>query len=243
MFIFPMCGESSRFFSGGYTIPKYQLPLFGNTVFYSVINGFKNYFNKEKFLFIIRKDYYSTKEFIERELFKLSLYNYEIVELNRETKGQAVTVYKGLLSQPRILPSEWIIIFNIDTIRKNVLIPEDAMDSDGFLETVNVAGNNWSFVSPKNFCGKNYVSYTTEKVRISDHCSTGLYGFKNLEIFCDLYHRLPQTLGEYYISPMYNINHSRDGKRSYMWKYYEIDRENFIPCGTPGDYERLIGFN
>ncbi|HGG7172902.1 TPA: capsular biosynthesis protein, partial [Escherichia coli] len=34
MFVITMAGLSSRFFNAGYTVPKYQLPLHGQTVFY-----------------------------------------------------------------------------------------------------------------------------------------------------------------------------------------------------------------
>ncbi len=52
MFVLPMVGLSSRFFDAGYTLPKYQLPLHGRTVFAHVVDSFRDYFDSDEFLFI-----------------------------------------------------------------------------------------------------------------------------------------------------------------------------------------------
>ena len=54
--VIPMLGRSSRFFNAGYSIPKYQLPLGGETVFTKVVRSFEAYFNLEHFLFLVRTD-------------------------------------------------------------------------------------------------------------------------------------------------------------------------------------------
>ena len=79
-----MCGESSRFFSKGFNVPKYQLYINGQTLFSLVLKGFKNYYNEE-FLFIIKKNYFNTEDFIRKEINKLPIKNYKIVELDFKT--------------------------------------------------------------------------------------------------------------------------------------------------------------
>lgn len=231
-----MCGESSRFFSAGYLIPKYQLPLENSTVFSKVINGFKDLFLNELFVFIIKKDYFNTKDFIIKELSNFSnLINYEIIELDYKTSGQAHTVMCGL-NKLNLKLDDKLIIFNIDTIRENISIPDFCFSDncDGFLEVVNLKnGDNWSFIKPYKY-EKNRVQYVTEKNRISNLCSTGLYGFKSISIFKKIFTYLKSTNGELYISPMYNLDLL---KKVY---YYEIPVENFFPCGTPLEYENLF---
>lgn len=93
--IFPMAGLSSRFIKMGYTLPKYMLNLEEKSVFSWVLEGFRAYFKTSHFLFIYR-DIHHTKEFIKQECQKLNLKNYQSVELDSPTLGQAHTVALGL---------------------------------------------------------------------------------------------------------------------------------------------------
>jgi hypothetical protein len=85
------------------------------------------------------------------------------------------------------------------------------------------------------------VAEVTEKIRISDLCSTGLYYFRSTGMFFDLYAgiagRDPATLqgGERYIAPLYNtaIREGRD------IRYALIGRDEVRFCGTPDEYEAL----
>lgn len=61
-----MAGMSSRFFKAGYDKPKYMLEATGITLFEHSVLSFKNYFERESFLFIIR-DKYDTKKVHFRE--------------------------------------------------------------------------------------------------------------------------------------------------------------------------------
>ena len=97
MFIIPMAGLSSRFFKAGYTKPKYQLDLNGETVFSWSVRSFERYFKTDKFVFIYR-DVYETKNFLEEEMKKLGISDYELVCLPEETLGQADTVYQGIVN-------------------------------------------------------------------------------------------------------------------------------------------------
>ena len=48
-----MAGLSSRFFKAGYTKPKYQLDLNGETVFSWSVRSFERYFKTDKFCFYL----------------------------------------------------------------------------------------------------------------------------------------------------------------------------------------------
>ena len=95
MFVIPMAGLSSRFFKAGYTKPKYQLDLNGESVFAWSVKSFARYFKSDKFVFIYR-DVYKTKDFLEVEIKNLGITDYELVCLPEETLGQADTVYQGI---------------------------------------------------------------------------------------------------------------------------------------------------
>lgn len=235
--IFPMAGLSSRFAKAGYKLPKYMLDIKGGSVFYNAVNGFKGYFNSCKFLFIYR-DIMDTKNFIKKECAKMNLKNYEVIELKNETQGQAHTVYLGL-QDSNVNVNDSILIFNIDTFRPNFKLPSsfDISKIDGYLEVFEGDGENWSFVLPKD---EQNVIKTAEKERISPLCSSGLYYFNKasdfISVFDELFQSNQRTKGEFYIAPLYNKLIAQ-GK---IIKYFKIQLDEIVFCGTPKEYEDLI---
>ena len=125
-----MAGLSSRFFNAGFDKPKYMLDLGGVSVFSKAVLSFEHYFNEEKFVFIIR-NIYNTSRFVINEITKLGIEHYKIITLDHETNGQAETVF---LATQKLESDEPIIIFNIDTFRKNYRKPEFIGECDGYLE-------------------------------------------------------------------------------------------------------------
>jgi dTDP-glucose pyrophosphorylase len=227
-----MSGLSSRFFKAGYDIPKYQLPLRKHSVFYHAVNSFVNYFDKEKFIFVVR-DIYDTIEFVQKEAVKLKIRDFDIVVLEHETKGQAETVYLGLKNYQNDFP---ITIFNIDTVRYNYIKPDFINECDGYLEVFKGEGEHWSFVLADT---DGSVTKTTEKERISDLCSDGLYYFKSKSRFQDIFFETTQNndtvFDEYYIAPMYN----KLIAKGFKIKYDLISTNEIDFCGTPEEYEFL----
>ena len=234
MFIIPMAGLSSRFFKAGYTKPKYQLDLNGETIFSWAVKSFENYFKTDKFIFIYR-DVYETKNFLESELKKLEIADYELVCLPEETLGQADTVYQGISG---IKNDEEIYVFNIDSRIVNFIKPVWIADCDGYLEVFKGEGDHWSFAEPDG--NTNKVLRTTEKERISELCSDGLYYFKHKSIFESLFldtkFKGNTTKNEYYIAPLYNELISQGGKVFYDL----IPADKILFCGTPDEYLALL---
>ena len=234
MFIIPMAGLSSRFFKAGYTKPKYQLDLNGETIFSWAVKSFENYFKTDKFIFIYR-DVYETKNFLESELKKLEIADYELVCLPEETLGQADTVYQGISG---IKNDEEIYVFNIDSRIVNFIKPVWIADCDGYLEVFKGEGDHWSFAEPDG--NTNKVLRTTEKERISELCSDGLYYFKHKSIFESLFldtkFKGNTTKNEYYIAPLYNELISQ-GRNVF---YDLIPADKILFCGTPDEYLALL---
>ena len=232
MILITMAGLSSRFFQAGYQSPKYSLDLFGSTVFEWSINSFKRYFDSESFLFVIRPDNFS-KNFLKESAQRLGISKYYIFQLNEDTRGQAETAYRALQSYDQDFP---IIIFNIDTIRHNYQKPEFIDLCDGYLEVFQGEGTHWSFVDPGPDAR---VVRTTEKDRISDLCSDGLYYFRSQLEFCKVFEQAlaenDQVRGEFYIAPLYN----RIIKSGAIVKYELIKSNQLDFCGTPVEYESL----
>lgn len=228
-----MVGLSSRFFNRGYEKPKYQLPLNGKTVFHYVVKSFEKYFKSDMFIFLCRSDY-EAKDFIRAELMTLGVEQYEIMVFEKNTRGQAETVYEGLKD---IAVEDELFIFNIDTFRPGFIKPPFLDTCDGFLEVFKGEGDHWSFVE-SDYC--DIVKKTAEKKRISDLCSDGLYFFKNKfdfnEAFEDALENHDTVNGEFYIAPLYNYM-IKNGKSI---KYHLISKDDINFCGTPDEYENLI---
>ena len=227
-----MLGKSSRFFNAGYVVPKFQLVLREETIFSLSTRSFEKYFKSEAFLFLVRKDYES-KSFVAAEVNKLGIKDYRIIEFSSETRGQADSVFIGLRNYHDDVP---LLIFNIDTIRYNFCYPLAKDTGDGFLEVFKGEGENWSFIEPG---AGTSVLRTTEKERISDLCSNGLYFFSRTTDFREAFDSYissgNQVQGELYVAPLYNylILHGRD------IRYQLVESSLINHCGTPEDYERL----
>jgi hypothetical protein len=233
MIVIPMLGKSSRFKNAGYAIPKFQLPLGGDTVFTHSVKSFERYFKNVPFVFLVRSDNDSAN-FVAQELARMEIKDYRIIQFDYETKGQAESVALGISDYDDDIP---LIIFNIDTIRLNFKMPSEDKFADGFLEVFKADGDAWSFVDPGED-GK--VLRTSEKQRISDLCSNGLYGFAKCKYFRlayeDYLRSNKQVNGEIYIAPLYNylINEGFD------IRYTLIENMDVKNCGIPEDYERLL---
>ena len=236
MIVIPMAGKSSRFFNEGYVIPKYMLPLKGSSnVFRESVKSFKNYFKTDLFLFITRSDF-EVENFVKKECGLLGIENYEIVSLRNETRGQADTVKIGLDSVKKNIQEE-MYIFNIDSIRANFIKPNSVFlnDTTGYLEVFEDDGDHWSFIEPDD---NNLVKRTTEKVRISNLCSNGLYYFSSIGLFDHVFKISEQSNynSELFIAPMYNSLI----KMNKTVKYILLDRSKTVFAGTPKEYKLLL---
>ena len=228
MFILPMLGRSSRFFDAGYTVPKYKLDVRGASLFSRVLSSFLEYFESDKFMFIVRSDF-KDAEWVSVEAQNLGILNFSVIEVDRDTTGQGETVYLAT-KEMKILDEE-IYIFNIDTILTN--FTKSAVSSDGYLETFLAQGDHWSFAEVDM---NDNVIRTTEKIKISDNCSNGLYYFKSASLYNYYFEKYQNNYEkETYIAPMYNLMINDE-------KVVKVKKENaeaVLLCGTPDEYLRL----
>lgn len=235
LFVIPMAGLSSRFFKAGYQQPKYMLPLHGQSMFEWSVSSFAAYYQTDPFLFIVR-DVFDTPAFVAQMVQQLGIKDYRIVVLERETRGQADTVYLGMQS---VDAGQDIVIFNIDSRRIDYRKPAWLAETDGYLEVFQGDGEHWSFIEPEAVDSLK-VLRTTEKNRISDYCSDGLYYFRSKALFDAAFEDAVQhgkfEKGELYVAPLYNdlIKNHKDVR------YDLISSQEIQFCGTPDEYVALL---
>ena len=230
-----MAGLSSRFFKAGFEVPKYQLMIDDAYVFDLALKSFERYFVSELFVIVLR-DCFDTRQFVEKRLQALNIKNYLIKVLDFETKGQAETVLLGI-DTPEINDNESVFIFNIDTFRYDFIKPDFIDDCAGYLEVFRGNGEHWSFIEVND---NDQVIRTTEKQRISDLCSDGLYYFASKSLYIDLITQAKERKllvnNELYIAPIYNLL-IEQGKEV---RYHCIDNSEIDFCGTPDEYNYLL---
>jgi hypothetical protein len=240
MIVIPMAGQSRRFREAGYTQPKYELPLLGESLFAHCVRSFERYFRSERFVFVVRGGS-GAEAFVAAECARLGVEDHITVALDAPTRGQAETVLLGLQGA-RCSANQSILIFNIDTIRPGYVFPAGAVGCDGCLDVVRAAGEHWSFVRPASSFERR-VAQTTEKRRISDLCCTGLYFFARAADFigaCEGVLRdaddYLERWGELYVAPLYNT--LIDAGKHIVYDEAPASRVHF--AGTPAEYGALL---
>jgi len=223
--IITMAGEGSRFKKAGFDEPKHMIEVKGKTLFEWAILSLKNFFD-EKFIFITRK-HHNTTDFIKKKCADLGIKDFAIKELDYLTEGQASTVLKSEELIPDL--NEEIIIYNIDTfVEPDQLHPKD-IKGDGWVPAFKAEGDRWSFVK---FDSDEKVTKVTEKIRISNFGTIGLYYFKSFNLFKKIYEEYNfEEIKEKYIAPIYNKLINKNLK-----VHTEIlDNSSVHVLGTPED--------
>jgi dTDP-glucose pyrophosphorylase len=225
-----MAGEGSRFKEAGFKVEKHEIVFHGRTLFEWAVGSLKNFYDYE-FIFISR-DFISIEDFIRKKTKDMGIKKVQLKIIKNITRGQAET---ALLAEEFFEDDDSLIIYNIDTHINPDYLKPNIIRGDGWLPVFYAKGTKWSFVQADD---NNLVSRTTEKIRISDNCSVGLYYFSSLSVFknsINLYYKNPENtfsdLTEWYIAPLYNILIA-NGSKTYM---YKLPTESVIVLGTPED--------
>jgi hypothetical protein len=232
LIVIPMAGRSQRFYDAGYTVPKFQLPLGGESVFAHAVGSFASYFNDLPCLFVTDSE--ESSAYVRRECSRLGVENATVFFINPPTAGQAETVELGL-EAAGVPDSQPLTIFNIDTFRPGFEFPA-LPPLDGWLEVFEGEGANWSYVRPADGA-EPLVLETAEKRPISNLCCTGLYHFARAGDFRAALaaERAAPQAAELYVAPLYNHLIARGLRIGYS----RIDPADVIFCGTPAEYEAL----
>ena len=116
-----------------------------------------------KFIFLVRKEDHAT-DFIKKKVNAFGINDFDIIELDYLTAGQAET---ALLAMPYCVPEQPVLIYNIDTYIKPGSMKFADIHGDGHIPCFHAPGDHWSFVRLEN----GSAVEVCEKKRISNNCT------------------------------------------------------------------------
>lgn len=231
--VITMAGTGRRFTEAGYRGPKYALEAHGHSLFWWSLVSLSRVARGAHHAFVVRRDD-QAHGFIARECAGLGIAEFEVIELDGVTDGQATTALIGVDRLPDPGP---FAIFNIDThvAPGAIALPPPGAPDAGHVTCFPADGTHWSFVRP----GPDFTALELrEKVRISDLATIGLYWFGTREIYREAYslqQALGKEAGEMYVAPLYN----RLIERGLRVSYSVIAPEAVHVLGTPEELERF----
>lgn len=200
--IIPMAGAGSRFTKIGIQKFKHEIIAFDKSLFEWSMLSLSDFFEYE-FIFLIRKGMPIAP--LQAFCDKLGISQASFVTIDKMTAGQASTVMKA---QDLLEESDSVVIYNIDTyVEEGHLIKADITpEALGYVPAFIAEGDKWSFVKTDPNDSKTVIEIT-EKVRISNLGTLGLYYFKHWGDFKSIYQNYREEIitnyKETYIAPMY----------------------------------------
>jgi len=237
--VIPMAGHGKRFKDAGISKPKFMIEVENKTLFEWALDSLPIEISR-KIIFVCLEEH--EKEFRVSKFIKNIMkerfpkINYELVYLEKTTRGQVETV----LHAKQLMDSESpLIIYNIDThfisthLKSKILTLKNK-NIDGMLGCFISDDENLSFVELND---KGLVKRVREKEKISSLASTGLYVFSNGRQFIEAAETMIKNdikvKDEFFVSEIYNIL-LKSGKR------FDVDiAEEFVPFGTPEDIKKF----
>ncbi|MEQ1823372.1 MAG: glycosyltransferase family 2 protein [Fimbriimonadaceae bacterium] len=224
--VLTMAGLGSRFKSQGFQGEKYQIRFLGHSLFeWSLVSllAFRDHR-----LVVVTRDFPGVEDEVLGYALALGFGESNVIVLDHETKGQAET---ALLAKSKCEIDEPILIYNTDThVAPAALVPPDFGSFDGWIPCFSAPGDKWSFVELGE---EDCALRVTEKQRISDHCSIGLYGFSSFKLFEEAYLGAKAQPKEIYVAPLYN--HLID--RGLKVRIADLSSNDVCILGTPEDLE------
>lgn len=231
--IITMAGAGSRFKEVGINKPKHEIIAKGRTLFEWSMLSLSEFFDEAEFIFVVRKDNWD-EDTLADTCRKLRIKLFQIVVISELTNGQATTV---LHARKMFTSDEDFLVYNIDTaVTPGLIKPEQILSSsssEGHIICFRAEGDHWSFILP-NPENPNLVYKVSEKKRISDLATIGLYYFNSFTLYEYLVHtfgaRVKAEYGEIYIAPLYQYL-CKDWRMQVSWS--EVPVESVHCLGKP----------
>lgn len=223
--IVTMAGAGKRFRDSGYGCEKYEIPFHGRPLFDWAVVSLRRFFSSD-FVFVAL-DTPGVEPFVRERCRVLGLSDecVSVKLLPAVTPGQMDT---ALAAEPCVSHDDAVVIYNIDThVHPDELRPGDVR-GDGWIPVFEAPGTRWSFVEADS-AGR--ARRVTEKDRISDDCSVGLYYFKSFGRFRDLAAKHQCSANERYIAPLYNDLIADGG----VVRIQRLGADKVLVLGTPED--------
>lgn len=226
--IITMAGTGSRFRSAGYDCPKFMIEAKGKTLFewsLDSLDGYKSHISK--YIFVTRVED-NADSFIRTICEQKGIINFQVIELERPTDGQATTC---MFAIPYCDPEKAIMVYNIDTYVEPYALKYGDISGDGYIPCFHAPGDHWSFV--RLDANGNAVE-VREKERVSDNCTVGAYYFSSAALYKKLYEEYYADnknveKNEKYIAPLYNYMIEKNMKVTISL----VDSRRVHVLGTP----------
>lgn len=202
--VIPMAGRGSRYADRGWNIPKPLIEVAGRPMVQWALESLSD-LDCSQVIFILLQEHEDQYN-VQAQLETSTPYPTAFVFLDSITEGQLCTVLKA---SHLIDTQEDVLVMASDTL---VIGPQLANDIEntkaknwaGLISVADLPGDRWSFARLDE---EGKVVEVAEKVRISDHASTGLYYFSRgkelVEKGSAMIERGEKTRGEYYVIPVY----------------------------------------
>lgn len=230
--VIPMAGRGSRFADRGYTTPKPFIPVAGVPMLQRALASVADIPASERIIIALRE--HETAYNVTAMMQQLLGDDTRVLLLPDVTDGQLVTV---LAARDHIDSDEDVLIASADTYVDSDLARDIASrpdDGHGIISVANLPGDRWSFARTD---ASGRVVEVAEKVRISDHASTGLYYFasgRDLVRTGDAMIRAGEkTRGEYYVIPVY---------QKYIERGWRVDISRARAVWDMGNPEALAAY-
>ncbi len=236
--IITMAGAGSRFRRAGYHCPKYMIEAKGRTLFEWSLESLRGYTPiVSKYIFVVRSED-GSKGFIAEQCKELGICQYEVLELDHATDGQATTCMYAI---GHCNPEEAILVYNIDTYVEPYEMKFEDISGDGHIPCFHAEGEHWSFVKVDE-SGK--AVEVREKKRISDNCTLGAYYFSSAKLYKTIYNEyylsdFHMEKNEKYIAPMYNYMI----EKGYPVTISIVDEKKVHVLGTPDELKEFIALS
>lgn len=212
-----MAGRYRRFRDAGYTLPKYLLPARGRRVLDHVIDGL----GPERLLLVANEaDRVHEAEIPASDVLWVG-----------DTSGQAETAAIGARWLVERGIDGPVLFHNVDTVvrgRDLHAIGEILGRADGFIDTFANDSPAFSYVAVDGL----RVTDIAEKVVISAHATSGLYGFRSAKAYLEMA-KSAISGREFYVSDVYRA--MLDAGRTIAIAP-GVGHETIV-LGTPAEYE------
>lgn len=201
--IMPMAGRGSRYSIEGWSTPKPFIKIAGRPMFLWALESLRS-LPVEEIIFVVLQEHMETYNLTS--ILAVVQLPFRIITIPDVTDGQLCTV---LAAKEFINNESGLLIISSDTLvvgNLNDQINELGQTPGGVISVANLPGEQWSFAKT-DFNGR--VTEVAEKIRISNHASTGLYyfnpGFEFVRIAEEMIEKNERSRGEFYVIPAYKV--------------------------------------
>lgn len=226
--IITMAGRYSRFVNEGYRLPKYLLPWGNRSILNEIILQLNISSDFENIYLIANKRDEIYLPHLKKIIKSLEI-PLEHIFLISDTHGQAETASTGIneiLNKFGKLDGN-IVFHNIDTIlyrRRLSELPSLLEKNDGYIDIFESNNHAYSYI----LLEEGVVKSIAEKIVISNNATSGLYAFRDLNVFNNFYEDKMVYITDIYKKMIEN------NKKIVTSEVYS--EEDTIVLGTPSEY-------